>query len=49
MNKIEELKKKPIGKLLVQYSVPAVLLTVFIYELVSEILYLLEFRRVNIT
>lgn len=44
MNKIEELKKKPIGKLLVQYSVPAVLLTVFI-----GILYLLEFRRISIT
>jgi hypothetical protein len=36
MNKIEELEKKPIGKLLVQYSVPVVLLTVLIYELVSE-------------
>jgi hypothetical protein len=36
MNKIEELEKKPIGKLLVQYSVLVVLLTVLIYELVSE-------------
>jgi hypothetical protein len=49
MNKIEELKKKPIGKLLVQYSAPAVLLTVFIYKLVAGILYLLEFRRISIT
>ena len=49
MNKIEELEMKSIGKLLVQYSAPAVLLTVFIYELVSRILYLLEFRCINIT
>jgi putative MATE family efflux protein len=39
MNKIEELEKKPIGKLLVQYSVPAVLslLVNSLYTLVDRI------------